>query len=276
MNRTRQAWVAAACVVLGLVAVPLAAAWACTSLATLSITPAAGNSGQLVSGVGARFGAADKNSPVEVHWNTADGPLLATVVPGVNGAISFSFTAPDGAPGYYTVIAVQKTPAGLPVSGTPARATFALNNPAPQDINGAGGATTVDQQAAINAPASVAFAATAPPVAETTQQAPVAAVAHGTPAPAPVQVRPATPQVAPAPAAPSTPQVIVAPAKPLPPIPPSGARAADVVAPASAGSFLSGPGLALVMIGAVSLIAAALLALVVPRRGRPAVRRAHR
>lgn len=277
MKRTRQAWVAAACVVLGVVAVPLATAWACTSLATLSITPASATSGQLVTAAGTRFGTGVSNSPVEVRWNTADGPLLATVVPNGTGTINFTFKAPDGAPGYYTVIAIQKDSAGLPVRGTPARATVALNNPAPQDIAGAGGATTMDQQAAMEAPAAVAFTATAPPVAVETQQ-PVTAEAPA--APAPVQVQGAAPQAAApvvsAEASSTARPVAVAPSQPLPPIPPADARAADVVAPASSGSFLSGPGMALVMVGAVSLFAAALLALVVPRRGRPAVRRVHR
>lgn len=265
MKSTKKVWAAAACTVAGVVVLPLAAAWACTSLATLSINPQAGTSGQTVTATGARFSStASGASPVEIRWNSSTGPLLATVAPSASGTINFSFVAPAGDAGYYTVIASQKTATGAPVSGTPARATFALNSPAAQVIPGSGGAVTVDQQASIEAPPSVAFAAQLPAV----QEAPAAPAVASSPA------KPVATNAAAAPAAAPVRPVAVAPAQPLAPIAPSDARSADVLAPRTSGSFLGGPGLALVLIGAVALAVAAVAAAVAPKRSvRYATRR---
>lgn len=260
MNSTKRVWAAAAATIAGVVVLPLAAAFACTQLATLSVTPQAGMSGQTVTAVGNGFRAGTANPPVEIRWNSSTGPLLATVAPSANGTINFSFVAPAGDPGHYTLIASQMTAAGIPANGTPARATFALNNPPAASIAGAGGATTVDQQAAINAPAPVAFQAIAP----VTEPAPAAAPVEASPAATPAAATQAP--AAPAAAAPAARPVAVAPAEPLAPIAPSDARSRDILAPGGADSFLGGPGLALVLVGALALAVAAVVAVVAPRR----------
>jgi len=133
---------------------PLAWAWACTSLATVDLKPAAGVTGAEIAGVGYGFdtGAVGPGpasvEPVEVHWNSTSGPLLARVAPSSDGSIHFSFKAPAGAPAYYTVIATQNDATGQPVAGTPARASFALNNPPRQAVSGAELAGSVDRETA--------------------------------------------------------------------------------------------------------------------------------
>ena len=137
---------------------PMAVAWACTSLASVSLTPGAGVTGQRVVGEGYGFGTSHSGSPVEpveVRWQKADGPVIASVSPDANGNFKFSFVAPQGAPGYYTVIASQKDAKGNYVSGSPARATFALNHPPAQSVPGADAAATSLVEGSAQAPASV-------------------------------------------------------------------------------------------------------------------------
>lgn len=169
--------IAAASTLIGILLVgSMAAAWACTALATLEVTPAAGVSGQKVNGQGYGFhggtfvGATPQ--PVQIRWKAMDGPVLASVLPTPSGNIKFDFTLPQGEPGYYTVIATQKDPSGKEIGGGPARATVALNNPPKPAIPGADEANTVDQQTAgADAPSGVvhhaAPSAKAPATAET-------------------------------------------------------------------------------------------------------------
>lgn len=195
----------------------MAAAWACTALATIEVKPSAGVSGQQVSGAGYGFHggtwAGPSPQPVEVRWQTANGPVLASVLPTPSGNVKFSFTLPDGAPGYYTVIASQKDPSGKQVNGGPARATIALNNPPKQAVPGADEASTVVQQTP-------------------GEGAPSAVVHHAAPAPK-------------APAAQAPP---VLRQRPVPVIRPSGSRASDILAPVRGGSA-STPILPMMMVG---------------------------
>lgn len=76
------------------VVLPLAAAWACTSLATLKLNPTAANTGTAVTAEGYGFARDGQGAPVEVRFATSDGPVLAKVTPNAQGLVKFSFTAP--------------------------------------------------------------------------------------------------------------------------------------------------------------------------------------
>ncbi|MGH9150746.1 MAG: hypothetical protein ACRD0D_06845 [Acidimicrobiales bacterium] len=134
-------------VVAGLVAFG-AAAFACTNLATLSLSKATGKPGDLVTVTGTSFrvgrGAAP-TLPVEVRWNGANATVLGTVTPDATGAFTTQVTIPEGAPGSYVLVATQRkpltteqqsaghNPAGVDEFGTPARVTFSIvgaTNPA--------------------------------------------------------------------------------------------------------------------------------------------------
>ncbi|HEX3541864.1 MAG TPA: hypothetical protein VHT75_15630 [Acidimicrobiales bacterium] len=106
------------------------AAWACTNLATLNLSQAAGSSGQNVTVTGSSFKVASTGPaiPVVLHWNGATGPILATVAPDATGNISASVTIPDAQPGYYVLVATQQVN-GTDAYGTPARAAFQILAP---------------------------------------------------------------------------------------------------------------------------------------------------
>lgn len=114
--------------------------FACTSLSTLNLSQASGAPGSQISVTGSSFGTAARgNGPVTLHWNSVDGPVLASnIVPDASGAIGpVTVTIPGGVtntgmiagtttvtPGYYTIIATQTGKDGQPAFGTPARAAF--------------------------------------------------------------------------------------------------------------------------------------------------------
>jgi hypothetical protein len=106
-----------------------AAAFACTNLATLNLSSTAGKAGDQVTVTGSSFSVnskdATQSTPVIMHWNGVDGTQLASVVPDKAGNISATFAIPDGQPGYYVIVATQKT-AGVDAYGTPARASFQI------------------------------------------------------------------------------------------------------------------------------------------------------
>ncbi len=109
------------------------AAWACTNLATMNLSNAAGTSGQSITVTGSSFHAASASSPanvpVQLHWNSVTGPVLATAIPDQTGNISASVTIPQAAPGYYVMIATQQATPGVDEYGTPARAAFQVITP---------------------------------------------------------------------------------------------------------------------------------------------------
>lgn len=244
------------------VVLPMAAAWACTSLATLKLTPEAATTGATVTAEGYGF-ASPKTSagkpnggPVEVRFGTSDGPVLAEkVIPSdTRGTVKFSFKAPEGQAGHYTIIATQtyapgSANAGQTVPGTPARATLALNGAKAQSVAGASGATTLEEQAGgFQRPPSV--------VINPATGAPAQAAALDQQAPAAQQAAQA--------------QIPTRRAERLPAISPAGSRAKDILAPATRGqSVLGQAGLMLAVAGAVALFAAAMAATAfAPRRAR--------
>ncbi|MGH9266670.1 MAG: hypothetical protein ACRD0D_00660 [Acidimicrobiales bacterium] len=110
-----------------------AVAFACTNLATLNLSSATGKVGDSIVLTGSSFSVNSSNvansTPVVVSWNGANGPVLATVTPDKGGNISAPFSIPEGAPGYYVIVATQKNASGVDAYGTPARASFQILGP---------------------------------------------------------------------------------------------------------------------------------------------------
>ena len=146
MHRARGEWalavVGALAVASGLLA---AAAFACTNLATINLSSDSGHPGDTIILTGTSFpvprvSSGNAPTPVEVHWKSADGPLLATVTPDRTGTIALTFTIPQAAPGPVIIIATQRRavvnpnqPEAPPILtdeyGTPARATLRVLAP---------------------------------------------------------------------------------------------------------------------------------------------------
>ena len=123
-----------------------ASAFACANLATLHLSTGRAQSGVTVTFTGASFAVPRASTgltptPVVVHWQWEEGPVLAEATPDRYGSISASFTVPEARPGTYIIVATQKTPrrlAGAPPEqapayfaepGTPARASFEVLAP---------------------------------------------------------------------------------------------------------------------------------------------------
>src|SRR3954447_26618335 len=101
-------------------------AFACDGAATLRLTPATGAAGSQVTVTGTAFWVATPAVGVVLRWNGTEGPVLATAVPDRAGTINATFTVPDGPPGYYVVLAVQRDAKGVDQRGTPSRAAFRI------------------------------------------------------------------------------------------------------------------------------------------------------
>ena len=114
-----------------------AAAFACTNLATLNLSSNAGKAGDVITVTGTSFAAGRDGAsslPVQLHWNGVDGKVLAEAVPDKAGNISATFTVPEGAPGYYVLVATQKDASGVDTYGTPARASYQILGPNGQSV----------------------------------------------------------------------------------------------------------------------------------------------
>ena len=123
-----------------------ASAFACANLATLNLSTGSGRPGTTITFTGAGFAVPRASTgltptPVAVHWEWEDGPVIADVVPDRYGSISAQFTVPETRPGTYIIVATQKTPRRAPGApaeqapayfaepGTPARASFEVLAP---------------------------------------------------------------------------------------------------------------------------------------------------
>jgi hypothetical protein len=123
-----------------------AGAYACANLATLNLSTGRAESGTTVTFTGASFAVPRASTgltptPVVVHWQWEEGPILAEATPDRYGSISASFTVPEARPGTYIIVATQKTPRRPPGAspehapayfaepGTPARASFEVLAP---------------------------------------------------------------------------------------------------------------------------------------------------
>lgn len=110
-----------------------AAAWACTNLATLNLSAASGQPGTVVNLTGTAF-ATKGGSPVVIHWDSLDGPVLATTNADPTGTVHASVAIPaDAQPGPHILIAKQDYTDDKGVTtaayGTPARASFMVGAP---------------------------------------------------------------------------------------------------------------------------------------------------
>ena len=110
---------------------------ACASLALIEVTPSVVKAGQEVSWKGTFF---IKDEPVQVRWNSLDGPVLATATPpsadnGLHGNWRFvegTMTIPaDLRPGTYMVLATQNPVKGNSTWGIPARTVVQVSDGSP-------------------------------------------------------------------------------------------------------------------------------------------------
>jgi len=113
-------WLVACCALAPLLVVA-SVAWACTPQATIGVQPAAALSGSAVAVEGADFSS---GGPVEIRWNSASGPLLATAT---GPEFSADIRIPDVPPGVYTVLAVGRDQQGNVVGY--ARTSFKVEPP---------------------------------------------------------------------------------------------------------------------------------------------------
>ena len=113
MNRKRKV---AAITALAMTLMAMAGlAWACSPQSSMVIIPDTGPSarratasGNLVNPLPVGAGGSESAGTAQIHWNAADGPLLAQVSPSQSGAFSAEVTLPQAAPGvYYLVLTSQ-------------------------------------------------------------------------------------------------------------------------------------------------------------------------
>jgi hypothetical protein len=102
-----------------------AAAWACIPVATLTLTPSTVKPGDTVNVTGRFYGT---KSPVVLHSNTIDGPVLATATPDDQGNIAATFTAPANTGTSMVVVATQATTPGDTTWGVPSRALLTVSS----------------------------------------------------------------------------------------------------------------------------------------------------
>lgn len=122
-------------------------AFACVPIAILRLAPAdqpLQPAGQLVPvpqlAPGAKMTAfiheisGDGAPPVSFHWDSVDGPVLATAVPTDDPGISATITVPENAtPGYHTIVATeprqQASTGEYPTWGLPVKAALVVTGP---------------------------------------------------------------------------------------------------------------------------------------------------
>ena len=124
-------------------------AYACTNLASLNLSSAAGRPGEAITITGSSFnticvcGPQVPPTPVKIRWNGIKGEVMAEKMPEKNGTISASFTVPDVSPGYYVIVATQHDETyNIDAAGTPARATFEVLTATGQSVVGSGEVAT--------------------------------------------------------------------------------------------------------------------------------------
>ena len=114
-------------------------AFACISMAMLNLTPNTVSPGQSVTasiqGISANPG--QTIPPVVFHWQTLNGPVLATANPGAFGTTA-TFTVPSvQSSGDYLVVATQVQQTGSSTWGMPARAVLHVQ------VSGSSGGSTL-------------------------------------------------------------------------------------------------------------------------------------
>ena len=123
----------------GAVAAPVvaaSAAFACQSLATLTLDKKAGPSGTTVRVVqGANYSGSPTSSRIEFHLDSRTGPLLGATAGPQSNITGATFTV-SGPAGRHVILATQYTGSGAPVAGTPGRAQFEITGGSAADITG--------------------------------------------------------------------------------------------------------------------------------------------
>ncbi len=114
-------------VLVTVLAVAGATAYACTNLATLNLSAATGKAGDTITVTGSSFRMpSGVETGVQLRWNGTDGPVLAETRPDRVGNISAQVQIPQAAPDSYVIVAVLRDAKGADTSGTPARAQFQI------------------------------------------------------------------------------------------------------------------------------------------------------
>lgn len=110
-----------------------AAAFACITPASLTLSTASGRPSDVITVSGSSFRLPENaTTGVQIRWHTPDGRVLAEVRPDDAGTFTTTITVPDGPPGYYVVTAVLRDASGNDAPGTPGRALFEVRGaPAP-------------------------------------------------------------------------------------------------------------------------------------------------
>lgn len=118
-------------------------AYACTNLASLNLSTAAGQPGDAITVTGSSFnticvcGPQVPPTPVKIRWHGIKGEVLAEMMPDKAGTIAATFTVPDVKPGYYVIVATQHDETyNIDAAGTPARATFEVLTATGQSVVG--------------------------------------------------------------------------------------------------------------------------------------------
>ena len=199
INKTQRRLAAGAFLVVAAPVVLTSVSYACGGIATLHANPLSAAAGSTVELFGKGYSDSALNSNIEIRLNDRNGPVLQSIAP--TRVLTGSLVLPAGtAVGEHTVIATQFNASGVPISGTPGRATVKVTA-AP--LSTRVGAVTGDQ-AAVVAPGSSASSA-APAAAQVVTAPAAAAAAASATSAAPASAAPsasvATP-VAPAAAAP--------------------------------------------------------------------------
>ena len=136
-------------------------AWACTPSAQISARPGSGRGGDQITVVG---GAWDTLGPIDIHWNSVDGPVLASAS-GSTSDFSVSVRIPEVAPDIYTIVATQPRLGG---GVTKAAAAFQVTT-----TGGGAGATSSSGQTTTRASGGSgrSVASSSPPASSGSDQA---------------------------------------------------------------------------------------------------------
>jgi FtsP/CotA-like multicopper oxidase with cupredoxin domain len=107
----------------GAVLVASAAAWACVSGPSINLSTINAKPGQEVTLTGTNW---TKPDPVQVRWNSLDGPIVATLDKPTSGAIQGTFNVPADAKAGNYVLIVSQTSADGKLSQMPVRALLTV------------------------------------------------------------------------------------------------------------------------------------------------------
>lgn len=165
-GQTQARWTIVFATVLAGVALSVAAvAYACTPGSSVTLDQEAGVAGSNVDGAAEGFNSGAVAQPVEIRFNSLDGPVVWSGVPNSAGKVLFSFRVPEVEPGTYTVVATQSPGAGVTtnVIAPTARASF--------EVQAAAAAPPVPAPGSVVQPAAPAAQA-APSAKPTTQRRP--------------------------------------------------------------------------------------------------------